>query len=214
MSTLELHIFTNSTVRAANDLIEVIKKTHSSFQEVFETSLKTSVWCDPNPNIEASDNYIAELKKIFTDVRITKSLADGYTQAVTTSDADYMFMLEHDWKILPTISTPLETIVSEMEDNNLWYLIFHKFNNFDKFPPNKKLEEKHGNKMSFCVTNRVSNNPHIICRKKYLEKALVYIDTDAAGSNGLEVELTKSPLTAAFYGALSQVATVKHLNGR
>jgi hypothetical protein len=212
--SVELHIFTNSTIRASSDLIDVIKKTYTSFQEVFKVNLKPIVWCDPNPNIEASANYINELKKIFPDVRVSKSLIDGYLQAVTSSNSDYLFMLEHDWRILPTITIPLDVIISEMKENELWYLIFHKFNNFDKFHPNKRLEERHGRRMSFCLTNRVSNNPHIIYRKKYLEQALTYINVNALGSNGLEAELTKSPLTAAFYGSLSQAATVKHLNGR
>lgn len=214
MKTIELHIFTNSTDKAVDPLLTIINQTYSSFLKVFGNQCQVVVWCDPNPNTNAADNYITELKKVFRTVNITKSLIAGYYQAVTNSKSDYLFMLEHDWKILPTITHSLDEIVECMEENNLWYLIFHKFNNSDNFTPNKKLKEQHGTNMSFCVTNRVSNNPHIINRSKYLDNAIKYINLNAVGSNGLEVELTKSPLSAAFYGDICQLATVKHLNGR
>jgi hypothetical protein len=214
MKTIELHIFTNSTNKAVFPLVKIINQTYTSFLKIFGNQCQVTVWCDPNPNTGAADDYTAELKKIFPIVNITRSLVDGYYQAVSNSNADYLFMLEHDWEILPTITHSLNEIVKCMEENNLWYLIFHKFNNSDKFPPNKKLKEQHGANMSFCVTNRVSNNPHIINRVTYLENATSYINLDAVGSNGLEVELTKSPLSAAFYGPISQPAAVRHLNGR
>ena len=214
MNVIELHIFTNSTRKAPKTLLTIINQTYSSFLKIFGDQTKVTVWCDLNPNIESSNEYVGELKKIFPVVNISKSLVDGYHRAVTGSDAKYLFMLEHDWEILPTITHSLREIVDGMEENDLWYLIFHKFNNSDKFPPNKKLKEQNGSNMSFCVTNRVSNNPHIINRLKYLENATRYINLNATGSNGLEIELTKSPLSAAFYGDITQMATVRHLNGR
>lgn len=214
MPSIELHLFTNSTVKAPNQLIAIINRTYSSFNKVFDKELNVSVWCDPSPNIDASQDYINQLKKIFPTVTVTNSLIDGYLKAVRSSACDYLFMLEHDWHMLPTITTPLDDIIECMEENDLWYLIFHKFNNFDTFPANKQLYERHGSKMSFCLTNRISNNPHIICRQKYLDRAPKYINLSARGSLGLEYELTRSPLMAAFYGPLSQKATIKHLDGR
>lgn len=214
MTDIELHIFTNSTPKAPDNLLKILDRTYSSFIKIFGDYLQPTVWCDPNPNIEVADIYIDRLKKIFPAVNTTKSLVDGYYRAVNSSNADYLFMLEHDWEILPTINHSLNDIVNGMNENQLWYLIFHKFNNFDKFPPNKKLTECRDTKVPFCITNRVSNNPHIINRNGYLKKALKYINLDERGSNGLEVELTKSPLLAVFYGDKSQAATVRHLNGR
>jgi len=212
MTNIELHLFTNSTVNSPSTTI--IEQTVLSFEKIFKIKLNTTVWCDPTPNLEKSEEYIFKLKKLFSNVITTNSLIDGYTRAIETSNQDYLFMLEHDWLILPTLKNSLDEIIEDMEQNHLWYLLFNKFNNFDNTPHNPLSEIKSGKFINYYFMNRFSNNPHIINRNEYKKNAYSYINKTENGAGGIEWELTKSPLKGAVYGDLMLPATIKHLNGR
>jgi hypothetical protein len=108
---LELHVFTNSTINAPDT--KIISQTYQSFQNIFGKNILPTVWCDPNPNISQAHQYILNLREIFPTVRLSQSLSDGYIKAINKSRAEYLFMLEHDWEFLPSITHTLEEVGAE-----------------------------------------------------------------------------------------------------
>jgi hypothetical protein len=212
MATIELHVFTNSTVNAPST--NIIQKTTSSLEEMFKKKLTTTVWCDPNPNTAQSSQYISELKNIYPTVEISNGLADGYLQAVKSSESDYLFMVEHDWLFLPSITNTLDEIIVDMEINNLWYLLFNKFHNFAPSHHAPVGDFVRGQHIDFYPTARISNNPHIINKNFYIENAIGYIKPERGGALGIEQELTASPLVGSVYGSQNTTATVYHIDGR
>lgn len=212
MFSIDLQIFTNATINAPST--DIIEETLESFEKIFKTKLDTTIWCDINPNIEKSKEYVDKLKIIFPNINITSSLAEGYLKSLNNSQSDYMFMLEHDWKFLSTITNTLEEIIFDMEDQNLWYLLFNKFHNFDKSHHAPIGEVIKGKYIYYYPIDRISNNPHIINRTLYLKNVSNYIRTNRKGALGIEQELTASPLIGAVYGTLDTKATVHHTNGK
>lgn len=210
MKSIELHIFTNSTISSPST--KMIEFTVNSFYKIFSSNLKISVWCDPNPNLDNSSQYFLNLKNIFPIVNRTTSLSDGYFKAVSESDSDFLFMLEHDWEFLPTIKHSLETIIDIMFRENIIHLRFNKRSNIAK-KFDKELKEFKHEIMPYCFTNGVSNNPHIINRKKYIEEALKFIIIREK-SFGIEKELSNKGLHAAIYGPKNYPATILHKDGQ
>ena len=216
MLSIELNIFTNSTVNAPST--NIIQQTYESFCNKFG-SISPIVWCDTHPNTEAADSYIANLKEVFPTVMVTQSLSDGYVKAITRSSADYLFMLEHDWNFLNTITHSLEDIIEEMEHWNYWYMQFHQHDN-DVIIGREGLKERARLTnlpyiaVPHCSTTHVSNNPHIINRQRYIDTALKFVKI-REGSEGIEWELIKSrQLTGTIYGHLGHLATIRHTNGK
>jgi hypothetical protein len=217
MNTIELHIFTNSTINSPST--EIIEQTLKSFEIIFKTKLNATVWCDPNPNLEKSEEYINALKNIFSVVNISSSLSDGYVKSIKQSQSDYLFMLEHDWEFLPSITHSLEEIIFEMNEQGHMYMQFHQHTNNEiigreELKERARLKELPYKVVPHCFSTHVSNNPHIIDRKKYTENALKYINI-RKGSEGIEWELIRSrKITGTIYGPLYHPKTIKHLNGR
>jgi hypothetical protein len=211
MRSIELHIFTNSTVNSPST--DTILETYNSFLNTFGELNNVTVWCDPNPNIKKSKKYISELKKIFSSVRKTKSLSDGYITSIFESNSEYLFMLEHDWKFNDNILHTLDQIMYYMEKENIWHLRFNKrrteIKNTDWY-----LRQCGDKDFYYCLTPSLSNNPHIIHRQTYVEKALPYLEKDQ-GSFGIEETLNlKRDLTGAIYGHLYYENTITHLDGK
>lgn len=210
MSTIELHVFTNSTVSSPST--KMIENTVRSFQTIFSVDLKPTVWCDSNPNIEQSESYLSNLKNIFSKVNRTSSLSEGYVKAIKESNSEFLFMLEHDWEFLSTITHSLTDIIEVMNQEKIVHLRFNKRSNIAK-KFDKELKEIQHKKMTYCSTNGVSNNPHIINRKKYLDEALQYI-TIREKSFGIEKELSNKGIYAAIYGCMNHPATILHKDGK
>jgi hypothetical protein len=190
----------------------MIEQTFQSFKEIFSVDIQPTIWCDPNPNIEKSQEYLTNLKKIFPKVNQTNSLSDGYTRAIKESDADFLFMLEHDWEFLSTITHSLNNIIEVMDQEKIIHLRFNKRSNVAK-KFDKELKEVKHKKLTYCFTNGVSNNPHIINRKHYLDEALQYI-TVREKSFGIEKELSNRGIYAAIYGPENYPATILHKDGK
>jgi hypothetical protein len=192
---IELHIFTNPVEKP------VFNMTYQSFVHTFGY-LEPQVWCHSSPD----DKYVNNLAGFY--VNFTQGLADGYIRAIQESKADYLFMLEHDWEFL-NIDHRLEDIIDMMGREGLHYL---RFNKRDNTPAvwDKWLEEIQGD-IPYCKTPQLSNNPHIIDRKKYL-KYVKYIQR-LGGSKGVEECISKH-LDGYIYGGLDHPATIRHLNGR
>jgi len=210
MTSIELHIFTNATQYAPS--VDIITETYNSFINKFNYDGKVTVWYDPKPNIEHAEKYLHNLKEIFHTVNITTSLSDGYVRAVKSSTSDFLFMLEHDWKFLPTLTHSLTEICNVIQEENLIHLRFNKRSNESMFL-DKRLEERSAN-INYCVTPFLSNNPHIIKRDIYIHNALQYVQIEE-GSLGIEQRLKRvKSLTGAIYGPLGYPQTVEHLDGR
>lgn len=210
MQTVDLHIFTNATVAAPST--DLINKTYGSFVDAFGSDLDVTVWCDPNPNIEKSQDYIDNLECVFKKINLTRSLSDGYVRAVQASTKPYLFMLEHDWLFLPTITHDLQTIIDVMRSDRIMHLRFNKRAN-RVWKSDKSLQEVQNTQMKYCVTNFLSNNPHLIDREIYAACALPMIKLREK-SFGIEKELSSSDLTGCIYGPLEHPATIEHLDGK
>jgi len=210
MHKIELHIFTNSTSSAPST--KLIKHTFDSFLSIFKNPLQTTVWCDVNPHIESANQYITNLNKVFSAVNQTSSLSDGYSRAVKESNSDFLFMLEHDWNFNHNITHSLTEILEVMSEDDILHLRFNKRSNIGK-KFDRGLAEAKNKKMPYCITPGISNNPHIINRKKYVELALPLI-TIREKSFGIEKELSNSELTGAIYGPINYPNTISHIDGK
>lgn len=221
MNNLELHMFSNSTVNAPD--IQLLIDTYKSFSQVFNVNLVPTIWIDSNPNITAADEFIENVTNRFVDSTIhrTESLADGYIKSIKGSTSDYMFMLEHDWVFCNNIKHSLDEIIQLMEIDNIIHFRFNKRAN-EKRGHDKCLLEKtslvNGKQTSYCVTKLLSNNPHIINRKLYLDTAFQYISNDT-GTRGIEHNLifnNRSDINiwGAIYGNKGYKQTIRHLDGR
>ena len=207
---LDLHIFTNATASAPSTLM--IEETYASFRDRFSVDLSVTVWCDEHPFVEVASDYRINLARMFPRVVPTQSLSDGYVQAVRTSQADYMFMLEHDWEFLPTITHGLEDIVNLMRDQGLLHLRFNKRTNVAK-KSDRDLQPVTHAAIPYCTTGFLSNNPHIIDREQYIQRALPFI-TVREKSFGIEKDVSLAKLTGAIYGGLDHPAAVRHTDGK
>jgi hypothetical protein len=204
---IELHVFTNSTDKYSPST-EIIQQTVASFDLTFGI-IPAQIWCDPNPNTKESKKYIQKLEDLYGFVHKTKSLSDGYVKAVKSSTSDYLFMLEHDWTFIQPIDS-LREIVQMMDEYQITHLRFNKRSN--KPIDSDALGFLDVDK-KFCKTLFVSNNPHIICRKKWLKEALPHISV-SSGSYGLEHCLTNKGVNSVIYGPMGLPAKIHHLDGR
>jgi len=210
---IELNIFTNCTQHAPKT--DITEKTYKSFVKTFGYQ-DYKIWLDKHPEGDRLFEYENNLNYRFGGpINITNSLSDGYIQAIQQSDADYLFMLEHDWIFNKYIIHSLIMLIHAMKKENIYHLRFNKRKN-EPMKWDKTLRE-FGNKNSlhYCVTPCLSNNPHIIDRKRYLE----FIEKDyiltMPGSKGIEEIISKQThLNGAIYGPLGYPATVTHLDGR
>lgn len=206
---IELHIFTNSTI-VHSPSTGLFERTVESFAATFG-QVETTVWCDPHPNEQHAPAYLAALRKRFPTVVESDSLSDGYLRAVRGSESEFLFMLEHDWEFL-AIPVTLDDICVQMEESELTHLRFNKRANrpaiWDQW-----LDEQQGSRFAFCRTPCVSNNPHVIHRRRYLDTAIPYV-RHSSGPRGIEEHLLNRGIASAIYGPLGLAATVRHLDGR
>lgn len=213
MKKIQLNIFTNSTKQNSPSTYH-ITKTYESFKDTFGDDIPTKVWVDPHPNKKSSEEYIKKLREIFNDVNITNSLSDGYIKAIKSSDFDFLFMLEHDWIFTKKIKTDIYTILKQMETSSIIHFGFCKSKLVEDNKYHKYMKEVKGELFDYCVSPFLSNNPHIINRKLYFEKALPYLKLSKR-YYGIEQELQKiEHLESALYGYYGYEPTVEHINGR
>lgn len=143
----------------------------------------------------------------------TESLSDGYIKAVTQSDAEYLFIMEHDWQFMgKNIHHDLSQILSFLDLSKIDHFRFNKRRNRVAVWDTRLSQVEHSG-LKCCLTPNVSNNPHIVRR----ESALQWIDNGwvvkTTGSRGIEENLTDKQIISAIYGGLNHPATVKHLDG-
>lgn len=215
---IELHMFSNSTVNAP--CVDMFADTYESFVKTFGVRMIPIIWVDPNPYTDKADEYIDNLRKMFPNSIVTKtvSFSDSYIKAIRSSQQKFLFMLEHDWRFLPNINHSLQHIVKVMDDNNILHLRFNKRMNaavkWDKNIKSRKVGD-----INMCFVTNLSNNPHIINRKLYIDTAYKYVAVEP-GSKGIEEKLKFSKkanpynIEGAIYGSLGYKPTIKHVDGR
>jgi len=124
-------------------------------------------------------------------------------------------MLEHDWQFQSAhINHSLDKILLAMQILGIYHFRFNKRTNkiggWDKI-----MDPLSFKGLDMCLTNILSNNPHVINRKKYLqfiEAGLVQIQPI---SFGIEEVISKHPKTwGVIYGPPGHPATVEHSDGK
>lgn len=146
--------------------------------------------------------------RIWKDGHNTTGFADGYIQAVQQCEDDHIFMLEHDWEFIREPEHSLSEITDMMKAGGIVHLRFNKRENkpklYDKWIKGKGC---------YCQTPFVSNNPHIIDRKAYLQ----FIENGwiqrLGKDKGVE-EIISKHINGAIYGDLGYPAVVQHLNAQ
>lgn len=215
MKSIALSVFTNCTNSAPD--ISIISKTIDSFRNTFG-ELETTVYCDPHPNVKAYPEYMKRLKGHNLMVIPTQSLSDGYIRSIRNAHTDYLFQLEGDWQFIrENIAHTLDEILEVMFTKNIYHFRFNKREN--KVAVWDKKMEPHifcGEdwNMQYCISNNLSNNPHIIDVIRYREELAKHIKIKP-GSKGIEEELNaQNKYMSCIYGGAGHPATVKHLDGR
>jgi hypothetical protein len=206
---VELNIFTNT--HESSPGIRIVKNTYDSFVCTFG-ELPTTIYCDIHPNIDRSKEYIKNLEKVFDRVIVTTSLSDGYLKSIENSKADYLFQLENDWIFNDNIEHTLNEITDIMDALKIYHFRFNKRSNVISGWDSLMVESQYMD-FKFCSCNNLSNNPHIISRKRYDNDIKNYIQ-NKPGSKGIEECLNKYGLATVIYGGFGHSATIFHLDGK
>lgn len=208
---MNLNLFTNCTDTCLSN--PTIFKTLDSFKQTFGEA-EISIYLDPNPNRNLLQAY-SELiyRTLGVKPTITSGLADGYMKSLLMGKSKYIFQLEHDWTF-QNITHSSNEIIEIMERDNLWFMLFNKHPNNGQLNGTKWQSYFTSTNRDYCLTDRISNNPHIINREYYLKNIAPKINWTAKGAGQIEQVLQKSGLECAVYGKYSLPPTVKHLNGR
>jgi len=212
LEKIQLNIFTNCSIYSPD--VEIIKQTYISFCQTFDhkQEIPVKVFCDSHPFAERINEYVINLKRLFDEIHVTDSLSDGYLESIRVSNAPYLFQLEGDWVFNDNITHTLREIIEAMENEGIYHLRFNKRAN--KIAGwDKRMDEMSCGGIAYCVTNNMSNNPHIINREKYNKEIAAYIRR-SPGSKGIEEMLLRAPFDGAIYGPMNYPATVCHIDGR
>jgi hypothetical protein len=211
---MDVNIFTNCTKYAPR--VDHIRNTWKSFCDAFDHSgIPSAVFIDKNPYGGFYDRYRANIADMFPGVKIvgTNSLAEGYIRSVQESNADYLFQLEHDWQFTDAIKCTLAEIEFVMEIDQLTHMRFNKRANQHNKGWDRQLTEKNGGPFRYCLTSCVSNNPHVINRRRYRLEMLPHIKL-LGGSKGIECQLSHREFVGAIYGPIGYPAALRHTDGR
>jgi hypothetical protein len=204
-----LNIFTNSTESAPDT--STLDKTYRSFVQTFG-EVPVMVWFDPHPNQRQASAYLGRLRRSFPRIATVKSLSDGYVQSIHHTSAKYLFQLEHDWVFTGHIKHSLAEILDVMLRDEIYHFRFNKRSNVVAGWDKRMTEQ--GASLKYCVSDNLSNNPHIIARDRYANGLARHIAV-VPGSKGIEERLRRvGGLVSCVYGPGGWPATVRHLDGR
>lgn len=209
---IECNVFTNARVEAPST--SVLEATLASLDETFGLA-PTRIYYDPHPFVEHAAEYQRNLERVWGEDKIIKTtgFAHGYMRSIVESEADFLFQLEDDWSF-QNIEHELVDIVRMMRDEGIPHFRFTRDDTREENYPNKWTTyaiEKESNGIKYLETDNVSNNPHIINRKHYIENRLQYIDPTETASFGVEENLTRKGLVSCQYGGFGYPPTLTHL---
>jgi hypothetical protein len=219
MADISLNIFTNTHTSSPHT--RLIEQTYSSFCDAFGIYQPT-FYVDHHPNSDRIEEYVTNIKTLFPgcSVKRTESLSDGYMRSIQkTESAKYLFQLEGDWIFKKeNIKHSLDEIIEVMEKENLPQFRFNKRPNtpavWDLYMKPKFSQLKSGKVLNYCLSNNISNNPHIINKNYYFQNILKYLKI-VPGSKGIEEVLNRiKPFESAIYGRIGDMETIEHLDGR
>ena len=213
MPSVELHMITNCIKSSPGT--GFISDTYQSFCETFGDRQVAAVWCDHHPNTDRFDQYARNMRRAgFPVIRKTESLMDSYLGIIESGQADYLFVLEHDWRFVASnIRHGLDQIVAAMMTAGLYYLRFNKYDN-RRQSWDKRMTGHSSAGVEYCLSNCWSGNPHILDRAQCLALDIPG-RIRSRGRLTLERHLTKDrSLSGAIYGPKRHPPTITHTDGR
>lgn len=205
-----LAIMTNATNTCLTD--PTIFNTINSWKQYFGEPENIEIFLDPNPNPHLLDEYRQSIvDKLGIEPIITTSLSDGYRQALEMN-YEFIFYVEHDW-LFEGVKHSVGDILGMMKTDRRWFMLFNQHKNID-MPELARWQsylKPHNN--NYCLTDRISNNPHIIWRDMYRSKAMHLVDWTVPGAGMIEQVLEKK-FEVAVYGEYGKEPTIIHTDGR
>jgi len=215
MKSLELNIFTNCTKYAPETFI--IERTYKSFCAAFGDFPIRRIYLDQNPFRNHYAEYKRNLKSAFPHVEIVNmaSLSEGYIRSIQEGETDYIFQLEHDWIFnADLIRHSMQDILECMDECGIYHFRFNQRSNKIGGWNHYIRGEKSPQGIEYCMTDCLSNNPHIIDRWIYREDHIKLIKI-MSGSKGIECQLSaRDGYEGAVYGPPGYPATIVHTDGR
>lgn len=239
---VHLNIFTNTN--ANKEYFDYLKQAYDSFVNIWGKH-PTTIWFDPHPNEDPAfvTEYKNHLKSQLPDVPIvmTESHREGWMRGILESTTEYIFNLEHDFK-LQNINHSLDQIIDCMREDKLVYMHFQKHANnegrvFDKIwgydqskpgeIPIPKYNQK--NNLYYFTKPTCPNQPQIVNREIWEKYIIPYnIKRNAStpenwkGRGGIEryMQLLKPQIPElrefhfGCYGDFKHPTTAHHLDAR
>lgn len=214
-TNLTVAVFSNCTDTCLKD--PTIYDTVMSLGVTFHDSNaidSMTVYVDPNPNPKLYRKYAGRLRELGFYVVKTKGLADGWKKALDSAKTDYIFMLEHDWVFdKDVVQHTLKDILYRMKRDRLWCMLFNKHPNDISLNNTKWQSYFEPTKSFYCLTDRFSNNPHILDVKRFKEEQMHKIDWTAPGAGQIEQVLQRK-VDIAVYGRYGDQPAIIHIDGR
>lgn len=216
---IALAVFSNCTNTCLEEptIYDTVYSLGVALKDAYQIN-SVRVFVDPNPNPDKYDEYVKKLKDYGFYVVKTKSLADGWVKAMDAAEfegAEFLFMVEHDWLFDPdNINHTLADITFRMKKDDLSVMLFNKHKNDEALNGTKwQSYFKPVPKRFYCLTDRFSNNPHILNIQKFRDKFFNMVDWDVPGAGQIEQALQKN-VEIAVYGNYGNGPAIKHLDGR
>lgn len=203
-----LNVFTNCT---GNPMwYAIMKKSMDSWNDTFGFADEVKVFMDRNPVQSAVPANIERCRHM--NVTVTDSLVSGYRMSVEECSHEFAFQLEHDWVFNSSgIRHSISDLAAFMKDRGFCHLRFNKRRN-EKAGWDKAFVEGSGG-IPHCITDQLSNNPHILHVPAYRTRVLPMLTT-GAGSKGIEEVISWKQEKGAVYGCMGEDSCVSHLDGR
>lgn len=211
ISNPHLNIFTNCT----NEILTrpTIYDTYESYVKTFGKPESFTIYCDPNPNPQSLQEYLKRLREYFNvEPVVTKGLADGWVKSIQNAPTSHIFQLEADWNF-QNIDHSIEYIMQMMQKNGLFYMRFNQHMNQD-YRWLRKWQTRLIGKKGYCLSDNLSNNPHILEVDYYKRHLLHLIDPEVPGAGLIEQNLEKIGHWGAVYGNYGHPPTILHTDGR
>lgn len=205
-----LAVMTNATNGCIAD--PTIYDTIDSWTATFGKPEAMEIFLDSNPNPQLADEYARNIKRAYNIEPIrTESLSDGYRRALDMN-YEFIYYLEHDWRI-QGVTHSLGDILGWMKTDNQWFMLFNQHKNIDMPELEKWQSYLKPHNSYYSLTDRISNNPHIIWREMYRSKAMHLVDWTVRGAGMIEQVLEKK-FEVAVYGEYGKEPTIVHTDGR
>lgn len=217
---ITINLFTNSTLNNS-PYTGMIRETLESFYKYLkiDKKVKLNIFIDPNPNVQCFEKYKHNIEDYLKnnnynyEIFITTSLVNGYIMSIENSTTPVLLQIEHDWILNSSlIEHRCNDFIKLIMEHNIEHLRFNKRINQEQMWDHK-LRQITLNNIQLCKTTCRSNNPHFLLREKYLD-LIKFMNPNAKGSEGIEIEITNRTDGGYIYGGLNLKNTIVHIDGR